>query len=391
MKFYLRFVSCLLLTLLPSLAIGALSELDKSLYTQRTGVTNPGWEAGVSGWTASDGTYTTTTTAANIGSGNASGSWDSSSASQTLTSTSFTITSGDGRSSQGMVATCRFKAASGTATHTISAYDGSTLASQTISSSTSGFVRTSVSFTAPASGSVSIRITSVNSNEPTIYIDDCYIGTTEGFTSSNTVVAQYSGITHVNTHVEKSGSYTLTDADETAVFTADATAGLPAAASVPGKIYFIWASGANTDVTVDPNSSETVCGRTTIVVRASGDNVIIQSTGTTWIGLGTSCTREDFITVTSGDCTSGTCSPNTVSSGFASIAHTGSTGAYSASWVSGVCASQPSCSIQTARGGDSDCNINGSPSTSSVPISCYISSTGAAQNSRPMLRCSCPR
>lgn len=170
----------------PSIAIGALSELDKSLYTEKNRLANPGWEASKAGWTASGGTYTTTTTAANIGSGNAAGSWDSSGASQTLTSASVTVTSGAGLSSQNGAVSCRIKAASGTATHTIQAYDGTNiLVSSTITSSTSGFVRTSANFVFPSSGTVSLRLVSVAADEPTVYVDDCYLGLADGFNITN--------------------------------------------------------------------------------------------------------------------------------------------------------------------------------------------------------------
>lgn len=136
------------------------------------------------GWTASGGTFTTTTTAANVGSGTRSGSWDSNAAAQTLTNTSVTVTSGDGLSGQNGVASCRVKASSGTATHLIQAYDGTNvLGSATITSSTSGFVRSSVNFIFPTSGTVSLRFVSVASDEPLIYPDDCYIGLAEGFNS----------------------------------------------------------------------------------------------------------------------------------------------------------------------------------------------------------------
>ena len=172
-----------------------MTRVDGTTALIETGSANklkdPGFEASTtSAWTASGGaTTTTTTTAANLGSGAKSYDWDSNSASQTLTSTSVSVTSGDGLSGQNGAASCRFKAASGTATHTIQAYDGTNiLGSSTITSSTSGYVRTSVNFPFPASGSVSLRVVSVASNEPEIFIDDCYLGLAEGF--NTTMVTQ---------------------------------------------------------------------------------------------------------------------------------------------------------------------------------------------------------
>lgn len=188
-------ISIFLLPLLfVATALGALTELDRALLSQRNLLANPGWEGAKAGWTASGGTYTTTTTAANIGAGNASGSWDSSSGSQTLTSGSVSITSGNGLSGLNGVVSCRIKAATGTATHTIQAYDGSAaLVSSTVTSSTSGFVRTSANFIFPASGTVSLRLVSVASDEPGIYIDDCYLGLADGFNIQSVSQAQLAG------------------------------------------------------------------------------------------------------------------------------------------------------------------------------------------------------
>ncbi|MGL4557066.1 MAG: hypothetical protein ACRCV5_06165, partial [Afipia sp.] len=145
---------------------------------------NPGWESNTNDWTASGGTYTRTTTTANVGSGAGAGSWDSNSASQTLTADSITIPSG--YYGAWGVASCRFKSASGTATHKIQAYDGTNvLAEQTITSDTVNYPRTSVNFAFPGSGSITMRVISVASNEPTVYIDDCYLGLSEGFNTAN--------------------------------------------------------------------------------------------------------------------------------------------------------------------------------------------------------------
>jgi hypothetical protein len=129
----------------------------------------------------SGGTYTTTTTAANVYQGNQTGAWDSSSASQTFVSSAIAV--GSKASASGAVS-CAFKSASGTATHTIGVDDGTTLlASSTITSSATVFQRTSVSFTFPSSGNVRLRITSVNANEPNLFIDSCYIGPSQEFNS----------------------------------------------------------------------------------------------------------------------------------------------------------------------------------------------------------------
>lgn len=194
-----KLISALLLisVLLPSIqpAFPSVSELDRALVERpRQLLTNGGWEQGKAGWTASGGTYTTTTSAANVYSGSAAGDWDSNSASQTLIATS-TYTNGGGPTLRNMVASCYFKCASGSCTHTISADDGSNnlSTSQTITSSTTGFVPTSVNFLAGTGGTVRLKISAVASNEPELFIDGCYLGSAEGFNLSSTSQAQFIG------------------------------------------------------------------------------------------------------------------------------------------------------------------------------------------------------
>lgn len=136
---------------------------------------NPGFEATTynTGWTASGGASSVETT--NPLYGAQSYDWDSSSASQTLTSAAVTIPIG----MRGVAAEvdCLIKTPSGTATHTIVAFDGtSNIGSPvTITSSTTA-TRSRETFTMPTSGTVALKLTSVNANEPSITIDDCFIG-----------------------------------------------------------------------------------------------------------------------------------------------------------------------------------------------------------------------
>jgi len=178
--------------LAPSIAFGILSEGDKSFSpTQNRLLTNPGFEFGTTGWTASGGTFTTTTSTKAAGA--KAGSWDSNSAGQTLTSTSVAIP--DGLKGRNGVLSCVFKADSGTATHTLTANDGTNdlATAQTITSSTSLFQRTSVNFIFPTSGNIKAKMTSVASDEPKIYFDSCYFDLAEGYNISQvsqaTVVA----------------------------------------------------------------------------------------------------------------------------------------------------------------------------------------------------------
>jgi hypothetical protein len=86
----------------------------------------------------------------------------------------------------------------------------------------------------------------------------------------------------------QSANYTAQVTDRTIIFTADATLSLPAAAQVKGRKYTVIASGVGTDVTIDPNGSETVCGSATKAI--SGTNVgEIQSDGSNWQDISGFC------------------------------------------------------------------------------------------------------
>lgn len=168
------------LLLFPVVVLAGFTEPDRALIGNRNLLTNPGFENGKAGWSASAGTFTINTSAANIGSGNAAGSWATGASSRTLSSTAVTIPAGSFAKSG--VASCNIKGS--TAAHTISVYDGSaTLASTTVTLG-STYVRTSINFVMPSSGTVAVRITSASSE--TIYVDDCYLGLANGFNVSQT-------------------------------------------------------------------------------------------------------------------------------------------------------------------------------------------------------------
>jgi hypothetical protein len=173
----------ILLGLLAGLnAEAALSELDKSVAAPRGNMlTNPGFEAGKAGWInfGAAGTYTTTSTSANRYEGAVSGSWDSDGSAQTFRSDLFST---HGRAGTNGVASCAFKAASGTATHTINVQDslGATLATASLGVGTT-YQRVSVNFPFGSSTSVRIVVASVASNEPELFIDSCYLGAAQDF------------------------------------------------------------------------------------------------------------------------------------------------------------------------------------------------------------------
>lgn len=144
-------------------------------------IQNAGFENGRAKWTASGGTFAAVTSGSNLLDGRGSVTWDSSASSQTLTSTAVAIPRGlYGRTG---LAQCLIQTPSGTATHTIQAFDGTNiLASQTVTSSTTPSIAR-VNFIFPTSGNIQLRLVSVASNEPLIAIDDCYVGEPVNLTS----------------------------------------------------------------------------------------------------------------------------------------------------------------------------------------------------------------
>ena len=153
-----------------------INESDKAFLSRYNYLSNPGFESGKGSWTASGGTYSATTT--NVLFGKGSVTWDSSAAAQTLTS----LDSINTTNYQGIVGvtgefSCHIRSASGTATHKLSVLSGGFTYEQTITSSSTG-VRTTLYFPFPSTVSQSVipSIVSVAADEPTITIDDCYVG-----------------------------------------------------------------------------------------------------------------------------------------------------------------------------------------------------------------------
>jgi len=117
-------------------------------------------------------------------------------------------------------------------------------------------------------------------------------------------------VTTVNTVVSKSTTYTATANEETIVASMSGGAWtllLPAAAGVKGKRYYIILPDDSANgLTIDPNSTETICGQSTVVMRGLRDSMEIQSDGTNWVGLGESCWRTNTARL---DCDSGSTIP----------------------------------------------------------------------------------
>jgi hypothetical protein len=225
---------------------------------------NNSFEGATTGWSASGGTFARTTTNGQfIPPGVAGAHWDSNGAAQTLDSAAVTINANDGLAGRNGVASCSFRAAAGTATHTLTAFDGTNnlVSPATITSSTTGWNRTSINFIFPASGTVKLRISSVAADEPDLFIDDCYIGLAEGFNLQNVSQASNYGTLTIANAASCSWSTTSTTY---ANFSANASCPSPAstgnlgttagkipgatATSIPPGTYFVVArfSGSKT-------------------------------------------------------------------------------------------------------------------------------------------------
>jgi len=174
-------------------------------------VTNPGFESGTTGWTASGGA-TATANATAKGTKSLGYDWDSNAASQTLLSDSITIPNGfQGKDG---IAYCNIKTPSGTATHTIVVNDGTNDIGSGASTILSGttFLKSAYRFVFPSSGTIRIKLASVASNEPEIYIDDCGIELAEYYTSQIvTPWTTVSGITITGTTTNPTKGTTSVD------------------------------------------------------------------------------------------------------------------------------------------------------------------------------------
>lgn len=168
---FYQFLFCFLLGTYPANA--QFTSVQKSYSSLVNLLTNPGAELGKAGWTIATDTFSVTTTAANVGTGSAAFSWNSAGAARTLTSNAVAIPAGLYGKNGAM--SCNIQVPSGSATHTINAYDGTNiLSSATITSSTT-YARTTINFPFPSSGSIYLRLASVAADEPQIYIDDCIL------------------------------------------------------------------------------------------------------------------------------------------------------------------------------------------------------------------------
>lgn len=168
-KFLLGLIVAVSIT--PSFSTAALSPSDRQAipYENTAASINSGFENGISKWVSSPAiTLASSTPQA----GSKYAQWNSTSAAQTLTLGSI------GRPEGQLEATCAVRVPSGTATHTFKVVESSgstTVASMSIENSTTWRYQTLI-FPSPAAGTLSIVFTSVAADEPSIDIDDCYVG-----------------------------------------------------------------------------------------------------------------------------------------------------------------------------------------------------------------------
>jgi hypothetical protein len=219
-------IKYLLALLVSTTVFAALGDTEKALFVNKNLLDNPGFENGKAKWSVSTGSFSITNTTANVAFGGAAATWDASASTQTFTSTAVTIPPGlYGRNG---TVSCLIQTPSGTATHTLSAYDGSSsLVSQTVVSSTS-YTKTEANFIFPSSGSISVRLTA-NANEPSINVDDCIVSAASNI--SNVSQAQFVGSAYIPTVTNCTWSRTSTSFG---AFTADTDCGGPTVEFNPG-------------------------------------------------------------------------------------------------------------------------------------------------------------
>lgn len=234
-------------------------------------ITNNSWENDTTNWTASGGSYARVTTAAHIvPPGVGSASWDASASAQTLTANTVTITANDGLSGRNGVMSCSVKTAA--TDLKMQAYDGTNVLSanattDVVPSSSAGFVRYSVNFIFPSSGTITGRFYA-QSDSAIAYIDDCYLGLADGLNISNVSQAEMygrivvSGCTAGPAWVRSNTAYGSFGTSANCSYSASGNASAPStnlpaikfASLPPGNYYFVARSNFNKSVTTTNSS-----------------------------------------------------------------------------------------------------------------------------------------
>lgn len=312
MRFITQWLLVLLTVLNPILASAALTDYDRQELAVKNWLApfNSGFESGKAKWTASGGTLAAVTSGTNLLVGKGSATWDSGSAAQTLASQTITIEKGYyGQNCEaGIVA----QTPSGTATHTVQAYDGTNiLVSATIVSSTTPRLNT-VNFPCPQSGTVALRLVSVAADEPLIALDDAYLGLARNVGSTQLIseptaytptIGLTGGTTSASAKWQRIGTdiEVWGDATFTTIFTGGAaTVSLPSVCTIDtsrfpttpatgvgiidSKVYFYDVGSGQYGGTVTYNDTSTVLLRTLQDdVGAGGNHVFADAAITTTI------------------------------------------------------------------------------------------------------------
>lgn len=107
--------------------------------------------------------------------------------------------------------------------------------------------------------------------------------------SSPTSTLHVDGSFAVEGHRSISANTTLVETDfsiECDTTAAEIWISLPATANCNGRIYNIYSKSSNNDCYIDPNGAETIGGGTKVRLALGGASVMIYSTGSTWILMG---------------------------------------------------------------------------------------------------------
>lgn len=176
-----------------------LNNVEKAQMLEKNILFNPGFENGKQAWTTSyggSGAFSIATSGSNLLTGGGSAYWDAAADTQIFLNAGVAVSNGL-KSRNGVVA-CKILTPSGTATHTLEAYDGSNiLGSVTIVSSTVPTYNYT-NFIFPSSGSVYIRL-QAHADEPMIAIDDCFMGDASEVNISNVSQNTFIGSAYIDT------------------------------------------------------------------------------------------------------------------------------------------------------------------------------------------------
>lgn len=286
------------LSFVSSLAAAALSQSDKQSipYENRAASVNSGFENGISKWVSSPAI---TLASATPQAGSKYAQWDSTSAAQTLTLGSI------GRPEGQLEVSCAVRVPSGTATHTFSVVESSgstTVASMSIENSTTWRYQTLI-FPSPSAGTLSIVFTSVAADEPSIDIDDCYVGRARNVGSTDLITEPvaytpvYTGFGTVTNSTARSwrvGSYLFVES----FFTIGTATGVEAQMT-------LGFSGTSGNVTTASNlptlSIAGHCSGDTASVTNFGNITILQEASKTYVTFGRHTSGQNGLTKNNGN------------------------------------------------------------------------------------------